>query len=268
MKKYSTKTMRLLVATDLSEASDKALMSAVNIASKIDSEIILLHVFEVSEVDKSAKKIIGSGFLNREIKNQLIEMAADIEKKHSIKTSYLTKEGELFETFKNAAEETSADILFIGTHGVHGVQHFTGSFLAKTINTVEIPVWVSQKDTEICNFSNIFILIDEFFDNPINPLIIEIAQKFKASLHYNFTDSTSSFATKELIGKIQSTLENSEISYTLSSLNGEDEMMVAFTQKAESAENSLMILDRNKSDISPFIDIFNNKKCIEVFCLY
>ncbi|NUM32239.1 MAG: universal stress protein [Bacteroidetes bacterium] len=259
--------MRFLVATDFSEASDKALMSAVNLATLTNSEIVLLHIFEVSEIDKSAKKIIGSGFLNREIKNRLEQMVSEIEKNKSIKISYLTKEGELFDTMKNAVEETSSDILFIGTHGVHGVQHITGSFLAKTINMVDVPVWVVQKGSEICNFKNIYIYIDELFDNPVNPIIIDIAKKFNSSIHFNFTDSTSGFATKELISKIQSTLENSGINYTLSSLNGEDDMIKAFTQKATNTDSSLIILDRNQNEISTFIDVFNNKKCVEVLCL-
>ncbi|MCC6721237.1 MAG: universal stress protein [Bacteroidia bacterium] len=259
--------MRLLVATDLSEASNKALMSAVNIAGKIKSEIILLHVFEVSDIDKSAKKLVGSGFLNREIKNQLEEITSDIQKKYNINSSYLTKEGELFETLAETAKETKSDIIFIGTHGVHGVQHITGSFLAKTINSVNIPVWVSKKNTVISEYKDIYILIDELFDNPVNDILLEIAEKFNSVLHYYFTESTSSFTSKELIIKIQTVIDNTKIKYTISSLNGEENINQKFVDKASLSSCSLMVLERNNNDISPLIDIFNNKNSIEVLCL-
>lgn len=259
--------MRLLVATDLSEASDKALMSAVNIAAKINSEIILLHVFEVSDIDKSAKKIIGTGFLNREIKSQLEEITSHIQSVYSVKASFLTKEGELFQTLAETTTETQADILFIGTHGVHGVQHITGSFLAKTINALNIPVWVSKRDTEIVNFENIFVLVDELFDNPANSILIELAEKFGSEIHYLFTDSTSSFTTKQLIEKIQNSIDSTKIKYTVESLNGEENINKSFVEKVSDSQNSLIVLQRNNNDISPFIEIFNNKNCIEVLCI-
>jgi nucleotide-binding universal stress UspA family protein len=87
---------KLLVATDLSDASYRALQCATIHAKKFQSEIILLHIFEVADVDDSAKRMMASSFLNRDIKRQLQEMVEEVSKNEGIKATYLTKEGELF----------------------------------------------------------------------------------------------------------------------------------------------------------------------------
>ncbi len=89
------KNKKYLVATDLSEASDKALLCAAKLAKKFDSEVILLHAFEVADVDESAKRMMSSSFLNRDIKRQLQESDQEVANTEGIKITYLTKEGEL-----------------------------------------------------------------------------------------------------------------------------------------------------------------------------
>ncbi len=259
---------RLLVATDLSEASDKSLQCAVMVAKKLNAEIILLHIFELADVDEHSKQMMASNFLSRDIKRQLQEAVQDIESKEGIKTSFLTKEGELFSLIAEATNETNSDILFIGTHGTHGVQHITGSFLAKTINNTNKPAWVIQKQTSITPYENIFVYVDEFPGVALHPLTLELAKLYNAHLHFVFTAPNNGFAVSELVNNLKKTLDSENISFTLNFISDEADKQKHLLEMASVKSSPLIIVNRDGKDADKHIPVLTNKNHIEVICLY
>lgn len=261
-------TNRLLVATDLSDASQRAIECAVAVAQKTNSEIILLHIFEIADVDDYAKQMMATNFLSRDIKRQLQESANEIEKLHGVKANYLTKDGELFSLIAEVFTETNSDILFLGTHGVHGVQHITGSFLAQTINNTKKPVWVIQKQTPIKAYENIFVYIDEFPGEALHPLTLELAKLYNAALHFVFTEPNSGYAVSEMVNLIKKTMEDKGISHTLNFISDELDKPKHLLEMAIEKASPLIIVNRDGKDADIHIPILCNKHHIEVVCLY
>ena len=258
---------KLLVATDLSDAAYNALMCAVGIAKKLNSEIILLHVFEVADVDENARRLISSSFLNREIKRQLQEICDTVQSEHGIKSTYLTKEGDLFKLLGGTANETNSDILFVGTHGVQGVQHITGSFIAKTINLSPVPVWVVQKETPLKAYENIYVLIDEMFDNPGHNTILDLAKMFNAKLNFVFTEPPSAYSVSDITNKIKTMVQNTNLACDIISIAEEMDKTKSLIDLAYSGASPLIIINRNGSDADNFVGLVTNKCHIEVLCL-
>jgi len=258
---------KLLVATDLSDASYRALQCATLHAKKFDSEIILLHIFEVADVDDSAKRMMASSFLNRNIKRQLQEMIEEVIKNEGLKATYLTKEGELFASMCEAAKETEADILYVGTHGVHGVQHLTGSFIAKTVNTNKIPVWIIQKDTQLQAYKNLVVYIDEYPEEPLNAITLGLAQNFESNLHFVFSEPANAFRVTDMMQKVKTNLDTLNIAYDFTFIADETDKQKTLVDLAHSKEAPLLIIDRNNRDVDMQVSILTNKFNIEVLCL-
>jgi nucleotide-binding universal stress UspA family protein len=259
---------RLLVATDLSDASDKALECAALFAQKTESEIILLHIFEIADVDDYAKQMMATNFLSRDIKRQLQEQADETAKKFGIKTNYLTKDGELFGLIGEVFIETKSDILFLGTHGVHGVQHLTGSFLAQTINNTVKPVWVVQKQTTIKSYENIFVYVDEFPGQALHPLTLDLAKIYKAHVHFVFTEPNNGYAVTEMVNVVKSTMADEKIEYSLNFISEQADKPHHLLHLASEKSSQLIIVNRDGETAEKHIPILTNKNHIEVVCLY
>ncbi|MCB9251568.1 MAG: universal stress protein [Flavobacteriales bacterium] len=258
---------KFLVATDLTEASDRALKTACLLASEFNNEVILLHIFEVADVDENAKRIIASSFFNRDIKHQLRETVEQIASTEKVQISYLTKEGELFNEIKKATSETGADILFIGTHGVHGIQHLTGSFIAKTVNTVSIPVWITQKDTPVERYENLIIYIDEFPEEVLNPFTLELAKKYSCDLHFVITEPANAFHVTEIIKKTSEKLDAEELNYTFTNISEHTDKLKSLEEFASGKKSPLIITNRNNKPVDTMVQILTNRHHIEVLCL-
>lgn len=258
---------KLLVATDLSDASYRALQCAAIHAKKFQSEIILLHIFEVADVDDSAKRMMASSFLNRDIKRQLQEMVEEVSKNEGIKATYLTKEGQLFDAMCEAARETQADMLYVGTHGVHGVQHLTGSFIAKTVNTNKVPVWIIQKDTALQAYKNLVVYIDEYPENPLNDITLDFAKNFETKVHFVFSEPENAFRVTDMIQKVKTSLDALNISYEFVFMADEADKQKALIDYAQSKEAPLLIIDRNNREVDMQVPLLTNKFHIEVLCL-
>lgn len=259
---------RLLIATDLTDASQKAIDCAVAYAKKTEAEIILLHIFEIADVDEYAKQMMATNFLSRDIKRQLQEAVKEIEDNEGVKANYLTKDGDLFGLIAEVLDETKSDILFLGTHGIHGVQHLTGSFLAKTIINTHKPVWVIQKQTPVKSYENVFVYIDEFPGEALHSLTLEIAKLYNAQLHFVFTEPNNGFAVSEMVNTIKKTMDSENIAYTLNFISDELDKPKHLLEMASEKQSPLIIVNRDGKDADVHIPVLTNKHHIEVVCLY
>ncbi|MFC2096351.1 universal stress protein [Bacteroidota bacterium] len=121
----------LLVPWDFTEVAEAALEHAIKVAKKLNNQIALIHVV------KSLKK--GEEALN--------ELNKDIEKlteKYGMELHPLVLEGSLFHVISDYASENNVSMVVMGTHGIKGMQKFTGSYALKVIVGSKIPFIVIQ----------------------------------------------------------------------------------------------------------------------------
>jgi nucleotide-binding universal stress UspA family protein len=130
-----------LVPTDFSEVCTNAAHRAASLAKDYNYKIVLLHVIDkntLSELKKQGKSLEW-------VDEKLKELADLLAKEQSITVEIQSKEGDIFTTIAEVAQDLGASLIFLGTHGKVGMQKITGSFALKVVTSSEVPTIVIQK---------------------------------------------------------------------------------------------------------------------------
>ncbi|MCK5029170.1 MAG: universal stress protein, partial [Bacteroidales bacterium] len=121
----------LLVPWDFTEVAEYALEHAIKVAKRLNNQITLIHVVKTLKKGEEA----------------LVELNKDIEKlteKYGYELHPLVLEGSLFHVISDYASENNVSMVVMGTHGIKGMQKFTGSYALKVIVGSKIPFIVVQ----------------------------------------------------------------------------------------------------------------------------
>lgn len=137
----------LLVPTDFTAVAECAVNHAVCVAKTVGGEIALLHVI-AKEKERSAAQ------------EKLEKIAADIIGKHNIPVKCIVKDGNIFDDIGGVADVLGAKLIFMGTHGVKGMQHITGSHAIKVITNSNVPFVVVQERNERQGYKRIVLPMD------------------------------------------------------------------------------------------------------------
>ena len=130
----------VLVPTDFSEVCTNAASQAIDTAKLLNFKVVLLHV-----VNSETKAYLKEENLPEEsIIHRLKVLAEDLQGKSGVVVEYLSREGTIFTTISDVAAEVGANLIYLGTHGKAGIQHFTGSFALKVVTSSTVPVVVVQ----------------------------------------------------------------------------------------------------------------------------
>ncbi len=135
---------RILVPTDFSEQSTKALKLAVHLLPEA-CEIDLMHVVE-DPIQPTDFITEGDTFLNimPQIKDRSQEILQHLAEKFvpkSLQTHLMVKEGRIAPTILDYAEDNSVDAIVMGTHGTNALsQFFIGSQANRVIRNAACPV--------------------------------------------------------------------------------------------------------------------------------
>jgi nucleotide-binding universal stress UspA family protein len=132
----------ILVGTDFSSCSDRALEYAINFSEKFGSEILLIHViesFNYSVTDsmtvvghEKALSVTAAALLDNQIKAL---------KTHDISLRSHLSHGAPCREIINKAEGEGIDLIVLGTHGRSGMEHFLlGSVAERVVRTARCPV--------------------------------------------------------------------------------------------------------------------------------
>lgn len=136
----------ILVPTDFTESSDKALKQAVDIAAEHKSKIYVLHVVDavvqcavdycldyslVDQIEKQSMKYAEEK-LDKEIKavssTSGLEIVSDVQK------------GDTLDTILKEQKDKDIGLIVIGAHGKGGLVHHLGSIADKVVRSAQCPV--------------------------------------------------------------------------------------------------------------------------------
>ncbi|HZO82998.1 MAG TPA: universal stress protein [Candidatus Binataceae bacterium] len=135
------KLRRILVPTDFSAASLRALDYAVDFARSPDIELLLINVVEPIRNTRFIPDV--SALLeNRrsEAAEQLSRLEARIKQRHR-KCRSEVHFGIPYEVIPNVAKKSKADMIIIATHGHTGLRHlFLGSVTERVVRLAQCPV--------------------------------------------------------------------------------------------------------------------------------
>ena len=128
----NSQTQIILVPTDFTEMAGFALDHAVKFSKILNKEITLLHI-----IKKDTEYMEADTKVKAEAKTTM--------DKYGVKVHTVIREGSIFSTIGEVANELEAELIIMGTHGIHGLQKITGSWALKVTITSKAPVIIVQE---------------------------------------------------------------------------------------------------------------------------
>ncbi len=178
---------RIIVPIDFSEQSEYALKVAVSLAKKHNSEILALHMLELSQgvfTSPEGPYIDQSLFFLELAKKRFNDFLSKPYLK-GIKVTPIIKHFKVFSEVNEVAEKHGADLVVIGSHGADGLKEiFIGSNAEKVVRHSNIPVLVIKSDMPDFTVNNLVFASDFEEDDLVAYLKVkEFASQLSAKLH-------------------------------------------------------------------------------------
>lgn len=124
---------KIMVPSDGSEFAAKAEDMAIELAEKLGSTVIAVHVID--------EKLIYPFEVMEDEGNQILSKISEKGQSHGVEVNEILIFGNPRHDMKKIAEKSHADLVVIGSHGRTGLEKILmGSVAENTIKTLEIPV--------------------------------------------------------------------------------------------------------------------------------
>ncbi len=145
------KLRRILVPTDFSEHSKKALRYAAEFGRVHGAEVLLLHVVELPLYPVSfGVGPVAMPPIEEELKQAVRQHLVKLQEQElppPLQSRTFVREGRPFLEVIAAAREFEADMIVMGTHGYSGVKHvLLGSTAEKVVRKAPCPVLTVRPD--------------------------------------------------------------------------------------------------------------------------
>ncbi|MFI5305005.1 MAG: universal stress protein [Nitrospiria bacterium] len=139
---------RILVPTDFSECSRKALDFACSLAKNYQSKVLILHVIEASVYSLDSSLIPpGDPFGLRQKLSEMVDQAVSLLEEKGIPAEGECITGVPAIEIIRAVFDKQADLIVMGTHGRTGLAHILlGSTAERVIQRAQCPVMTIKAD--------------------------------------------------------------------------------------------------------------------------
>ncbi len=154
----SAKTMTIIVPTDFSDPSLKAIQYAAMLAKEENGKIILFHAVSLHlSATVEEPQFYAAGELEKIENEQLQHLKFQIQKRHpNVQFESISRTGFPVETIQDIARENKADLVVMGTRGANGIKGMlVGSNTASLIQQTEIPVLAVPEESEYSGMKHI-----------------------------------------------------------------------------------------------------------------
>ena len=140
------KLTSILVPTDFSAESKKALAYAVAFARQFDARLTLLYVIEPVATPDFAKAFpltMENDQISAQCKRELQHIVRDSGIEEEMVEKILVRYGRSYNEITDAARTLKSDLIIISTHGYTGLKHaFLGSTTERVVRHAKCPVLV------------------------------------------------------------------------------------------------------------------------------
>lgn len=259
-KKFQLK--KILIPFDFSETAELALKHAVFMAKLHKADIILLHVIESYSFTSAISQAFGKSQSEFEQKiessasDRLDELTKKLHHESGMGVQFRIENGKIYRAIVNVAEEMSADIILMGTHGVSGFQEFLiGSNTYRVVMSAPCPVISVQTHAKKIGFKNIVLPIDNSASSRQKVKhAVEIARHYNSVVHIagmatmSDIDILRRFDVK--IHQVKDYLDEHEVPYTVKMFKGENAASITMDFATEvNADLIIMMTDQEGSGI-------------------
>jgi len=164
---------RIVVPIDFSEHSDYALEAAANLAKKYESELIVLHMLELSNaiLTTAGNAINDEAVFYYKLAEQRFDDFLKKDYLEGVEVKPIVKHFKVFSEVNDVATENDADLIVMGSHGASGVKEvLVGSNTEKVVRYADIPVLVIKHNPILLDFEK-GVFASDFTDKAINPYL-------------------------------------------------------------------------------------------------
>lgn len=245
---------RILIPYDFSETADLALEHAVFMAKLHKAEILLLHVIETYSFTSAISHAFSKSQSEFESKiessaaEKLQQLADKLHHDSGMGVQFRTEVGKIYKKINAVAEETQADLIVMGTHGVGGFQEFlVGTNTYRVVIGAPCPVISVQTHSRKIGFKNIVLPID---NSPTSRQkvkhALELARHYNSVIHVlgimtmSDTDLQRRFELK--IHQVADYLAKHEIPYTTKIFQGENTTQITMDYATQSNADLIVIM--------------------------
>ena len=184
---------RIIVPIDFSEHSEFALEAAANLASKYGSELIVLHMLELSHaiLTSNGTSINEEAVFYLKIAEQKFDAFLDKPFLEGIKVTPIVKHFKVFSEVNDVAVQHEANLIVMGSHGASGVKEvLVGSNTEKVVRHADIPVLVIKHNPILLDFEN-GVFASDFSDECIKAYLNAKTtfNKLGAKMHLVYVNS-------------------------------------------------------------------------------
>ena len=184
---------KIIVPIDFSEHSEYALEAAANLAQKYDSELIVLHMLELS----NAILIADENSINEEavfylkLAEQKFEAFLDKPYLEGIEVTPIVKHFKVWSEVNDVANKHEANLIIMGSHGASGVKEvLVGSNTEKVVRHADVPVLVIKHNPILLDFEN-GVFASDFSEEAIAPYLNarKTFKKLGAKMHLVYVNA-------------------------------------------------------------------------------
>ena len=255
----------VIVPWDFSELATFALEHAVILAKTMETDIVLVHIVKrKSDIKKSAEK--------------LEKTTTEQEKKYGIKPLIEIRDGSIFSVIADVINETDASFAVMGTHGVKGMQKFTGSWALKVIIGSKAPFIVVQSPpSKNEKFENIVFPVDFKFSAKEKLLWANtISKLFKSKFYLCYLDVADPTFKRKIFANMNISkkyLTDNGVNYDIIKLEGSNISDESVKYAKEVNADLIMISTTRNISFHDYVlgaseqRIIANKERIPVMCV-
>lgn len=148
---------RILLATDLSPASQSAERTALTLARALGAEVSVLHVVALPpgldarvavQPEAGTPALPLRDYVEAADRRELERVVAAF-RDAGVPVSMAVEVGSIAETIADVGRRSAADLIVVGTHGRTGIRRVVlGSVAARLLTLTPVPVLVARHDAE------------------------------------------------------------------------------------------------------------------------
>ncbi|PWK17233.1 universal stress protein [Xanthomarina spongicola] len=172
---------KIIVPIDFSEHSEYALEAAVKLAKNGDTEILALHMLEISDavLNKTDSEQQQKAIFFLRLAEKRFNEFLDKPYLKNVNITPIVKHFKVFSEVNDVALEHNADLIIMGSHGSSGLSEiFVGSNTEKVVRHADIPVLVLKHKFEKDNFKDVVFASD--FSSKSVAVYLKASKLFKA----------------------------------------------------------------------------------------
>lgn len=154
---------KIIVPIDFSEHSEYALETAASIAKKHNSELIVLHMLELSNaVYTASRSSIGEeAVFYLKLAEQKMSKFLDRRFLEGLEITPVIKHFKVFKEINEIVDEQQIDLIVMGSHGASGVKEvIIGSNAEKVVRHSTIPVLIVKQNPILVEFNTAIFASD------------------------------------------------------------------------------------------------------------